>query len=223
LRRSGFPRAARAPVIDDLDGNGSPEVITAAGIHIYAWTPPASRWRASRVLEPSLHGPALESDSSHPKCGFRDPGDRPPRRLRQAPDVVEPSLDGHLYAWRANGEPVPGYLIALIDPAEVAAGEHRGRVDQRAGDRRSDGAGHDDVSRRQRRVYGPRSKESASPGSPRPPPARAVACTRSTAHRQNHARLAGGDAGLDPGSAALIGPGRTSRSLGSAGKPWIVA
>jgi hypothetical protein len=166
LAALGLPREPpRAPVIDDLDGNGSPDVITAAGIHIYAWNAAGKPLAGFPVSSnPAFCGPALESDSSHPKCGFlATPAIAHLEGFDKPPDVVEPSLDGHLYAWRSNGEPVPGYPIALIDPAEVAAGRQivAESINEPAiGD--LTGAGHDDVVVASDEVYGAPSVEGIS-------------------------------------------------------------
>ncbi len=151
------PEPPRAPVIADLADNGHPDVVTAAGTHVYAW-------HANGKLVPGFPvssnqafcGPALETDSSHPKCGFAaTPALAHLEGFNKKPDIVEPSLDGHLYAWRANGTPVPGYPVALVDPAEVAAGSQmiaESINDPAIGDLSN--AGHDDVVVASNEVYG---------------------------------------------------------------------
>ncbi len=115
----------RGPVVADLAGDGRPDVITAAGIHIYAWhgdgTPVAGFPVSSNL---NFCGPALESQSlHHPKCGFlATPAVGHIEGPRGPLDIVAPALDGHLYAFRPNGTPVPGYPIALVDPAQLAKG-----------------------------------------------------------------------------------------------------
>ena len=114
---------------------------------------------------PAFCAPALENDSSHPKCGFlAAPALAHLEGFAKKPDIVEPSLDGHLYAWRANGKPVPGYPVALVDPAEVAAGHAMvaESINEPAiGD--LNGAGHDDVVVASNEVYGaPRSSGDVS-------------------------------------------------------------
>jgi Subtilase family len=154
----GLPREPpRGPVIADLAGNGQVDVITAAGTHLYAWHGNGRPLAGFPVSSNSAFcGPALETDSSHPKCGFlATPAIAHLEGYNQPPDIVEPSLDGHLYAWRADGTPVPGYPVALVDPAQVAAGTQmvaESINDPAIGD--LTGAGHDDVVVASNEVYG---------------------------------------------------------------------
>jgi hypothetical protein len=154
----GLPREApRAPVIADLAGNGSQDVITAAGTHVYAWHAngkPVAGFPVSG--NPAYCTIALETARSHPKCGFlASPALAHLEGFAKKPDIVEPGLDGHLYAWKANGKPVKGYPIALVDPAQVAAGTQmvaESINDPAIGD--LTGAGHDDIVVASDEVYG---------------------------------------------------------------------
>jgi hypothetical protein len=158
LAALGLPREPpRGPLIADLSGTGAGDVIVAAGTHVYAWHgngKPVSGFPVSS--NPAFCGPALETDSSHPKCGFlAAPALAHLEGFTKKPDIVEPSLDGHLYAWRANGTPVPGYPVALVDPAQAAAGKQmiaESINDPAVGD--LSGAGHDDVVVASNEVYG---------------------------------------------------------------------
>jgi hypothetical protein len=154
----GLPREPpRGPVIADLAVRGGADVITAAGTHVYAWQgngKPVAGFPVSS--NPAFCGPALETDSSHPKCGFLAmPAIAHLEGFNKPPDIVEPSLDGHLYAWRANGTPVPGYPVALVDPTKVAAGQQmiaESINNPAIGDLNN--AGHDDVVVASNEVYG---------------------------------------------------------------------
>jgi hypothetical protein len=158
LAALGLPKEPpRGPLIADLAQNGSSDVIVAAGIHVYAFQgngQPVPGFPVSSNL--ASCGPALENNNSHPKCGFlAAPALAHLEGFNEGPDIVEPSLDGHLYAWRANGEPVPGYPVALIDPAQVAAGH--GIVAESINDAAIGditGAGHDDIVVASNEVYG---------------------------------------------------------------------
>jgi Subtilase family len=158
LSALGLPREPpRGPLIGDLAGSGAPDVIVAAGTHVYAWRANGKPAKGFPVSSSSAFcGPALESDGSHPKCGFlAAPAIAHLEGFASKPDIVEPSLDGHLYAWRTNGKPVPGYPVALIDPAQVAAGHQmvaESINDPAIGDLNN--AGHDDVVIASNEVYG---------------------------------------------------------------------
>jgi hypothetical protein len=158
LAALGLPREPpRGPVIADLAGNGSVDVITAAGTHLYAWHAngkPVAHFPVSS--NPAFCAPALENDNSHPKCGFlATPAIAHLEGFTKKPDIVEPSLDGHLYAWKASGAPVKGYPVALVDPVEAAAGKAMiaESINEPAiGD--LNGSGHDDVVVASNEVYG---------------------------------------------------------------------
>ncbi|HEY4427929.1 MAG TPA: S8 family serine peptidase [Solirubrobacteraceae bacterium] len=158
LAALGLPREPpRGPLIADLAGNGRSDVIVAAGTHVYAWLADGKPVTGFPVSSNSAFcGPALETSSSHPKCGFlAAPALAHLEGFAKKPDIVEPSLDGHLYAWRTNGTPVKGYPVALVDPAEVAAGRQmvaESINDAAVGD--LTGSGHDDVVVASNEVYG---------------------------------------------------------------------
>ena len=87
-------------------------------------------------------GPALESQkpAHHPKCGFlATPAVGHLEGPNRPQDIVAPSLDGHLYAFRADGTALPGLPGRARRPGAPGWPTGRGRVDQRAGDRRPDG------------------------------------------------------------------------------------
>jgi hypothetical protein len=125
LRALGAPlEPPRAPVVADLRGDGQPDVITAAGIHVYAWDAHGRLLRGFPTTSSAAFcRPALESQPHHhPKCGFLASPAVAHLQGRGRPlDIVEPSLDGHLYAWRADGTALPGYPVALVDPAIAPA------------------------------------------------------------------------------------------------------
>src|SRR5438128_945186 len=147
----------RRPLIADLSNRGREDVLVAAGTHIYASTGSGKPVRGFPVSSnPAFCGPPLENDNSHPKCGFlAAPAVAHLEGFSKKPDIVEPSLDGHLYARRANGQPVPGYPVALIDPEQVA--KHQAMVAESINDAAIGdltGAGHDDIVVASNEEYG---------------------------------------------------------------------
>ena len=111
----------RAITLADLDGDGSPELITAAGRHVYVWETDGSR-RFVRSVYPALCDPADETELHHRKCGFFATPSVAHLEGKNGPlDIVEPALDGHVYAFRPDGSDVPGYPVELIDPAVAPA------------------------------------------------------------------------------------------------------
>jgi hypothetical protein len=122
LQAGGTPprEPPRGPVVADLNGDGVPEVVDTAGIHIYAWEPDGKPVPGFPVASSRYFcGPQLESQPlGHPKCGFLS---SPAVGHLESPtgplDIVAPSLDGHLYAFDAHGKPLPGFPVALVDPS----------------------------------------------------------------------------------------------------------
>jgi hypothetical protein len=158
LAALGLPREPpRGPLIADLAGKGEEDVIVAAGNHIYAWHANGKSVHGFPLSDnPAYCTPSLETSSSHPKCGFlAAPAIAHLEGFAKKPDIVEAGLDGHLYAWKSNGKPVKGYPVALIDPAEVAAGHAmvaESINEPAVGD--LTGAGHDDIVVASDEVYG---------------------------------------------------------------------
>jgi hypothetical protein len=121
------PREApRGALVADLDDDGRPEVIDSAGTHVYAWEPDGSLRPGFPVGEELAYCDGSEESQplSHPKCGFlSSPAVARLEGVDRPFDIVVPSLDGHLYAFDGEGEPVSGFPVRLVDPAQVTAGE----------------------------------------------------------------------------------------------------
>ncbi|MCU1450462.1 MAG: Serine protease, subtilase family, partial [Acidimicrobiales bacterium] len=132
-----------SPTVADLDGDGWPE-ISAADTEGYLYT-----WDHTGQLRPGfpvqVHRPFSEvpgcqstplivpncdefvahpvrdhvntvdhAFTSNPSAGNIDPA-------YPGLELVAGSNDGHLYAWHADGSPVPGWPVLLRDPAKVAS------------------------------------------------------------------------------------------------------
>ncbi len=155
----------RGPVIADLDGDGRPEIIDTAGIHIYVWEPDGSIRPGFPVRsDQSFCGAANESQPLvHPKCGFlASPAVGRLQGQAQPLDIVAPSLDGHLYAFDGDGNVLSGFPRQLVAPdSDIPPGQKMiaESINEPAiGDLNGDGK--DDVVAATNETYG-----AASPGS----------------------------------------------------------
>ena len=114
----------RGAVVADIDGDGRPEVIDAAGTHIYVWeangklrpgfpvsiNPDFCRGQDQR--QKALPGLPV----THRKCGFLASPALAHLEGRSKPlDIVASALDGHVYAFRADGSSVPHFPFELVD------------------------------------------------------------------------------------------------------------
>ncbi|HEY0317815.1 MAG TPA: S8 family serine peptidase [Solirubrobacterales bacterium] len=146
----------RGPVIADLDGDGTQELIESAGIHVYAWEPDGSLRPGFPVSSDlSQCGPALQSQPlSHPKCGFLSSPAVARLQGGRRMDIVIPSLDGHLYAFDGDGRPVPGFPVQLVDPALPTGEQMRAEAinEPAIGDLNGDGV--DDIVVATNETYG---------------------------------------------------------------------
>ncbi len=125
LEQSTPPREPpRGPVIADLDDDGQPEVIDTAGTHIYAWEP-NGKLRQGFPVSSNLGfcGASLESQPlGHPKCGFlASPAVGRLEGQSKPLDIVAPALDGHLYGFDGDGNPLPGFPVKLQDSSVAPA------------------------------------------------------------------------------------------------------
>lgn len=109
----------RGPAVADLDDDGIPEIIDTAGIHIYVWNADGTLVQGFPV---SLNmdfcaGEDQRQPDIHRKCGFLgSPAIGHLEGPDAPPSIVAAGLDGHLYAFRPDGTPVPGFPVNLVDP-----------------------------------------------------------------------------------------------------------
>ena len=118
----------RGPTIADLDDDGSPEVVTAAGLRIYVFEANGTLRRGFPVRNnPAFCRPADQRKENpaggawHRKCGFlATPAVGRVEGKDKPLNIIAPSLDGHLYVLRHNGTHVRNFPKELVDPAKPA-------------------------------------------------------------------------------------------------------
>ncbi|MEK6276709.1 MAG: S8 family serine peptidase [Actinomycetota bacterium] len=102
----------RTPAIGDIDGDMEPEIVDAAGEHVYAWNTDGSLEFKVR-LDPALSQPADRTRANHIKRGFSGSPALADLTGDGQLDIVESALDEHLYAWDGSGTPLPGFPVKL--------------------------------------------------------------------------------------------------------------
>ncbi|HVN50650.1 MAG TPA: hypothetical protein VMT43_04415, partial [Acidimicrobiales bacterium] len=110
-----------APAVGDLSRDGHLEIVdTDLDGKVYVWSATGQRL-ATMSVDPaySRDDPSDQDQYNRTKPGFASSpalgdldGDG---RL----EIVAAAMDRHLYAWHADGTPVAGFPVLLVDPAEV--------------------------------------------------------------------------------------------------------
>ena len=154
----GPPREPpRGVAVADLDDDGEPELITTAGIHIYAWEPDGSLRPGFPVAIDRSHcRPEDESQPlHHRKCGFlASPAVGRLEGAGRPLDIVVPGLDGHVYAVRGDGSAVGGFPVALVDPGVPAGQQMLAESINNPAIGDLNGDGRDDIVAASNEVYG---------------------------------------------------------------------
>ncbi|MBK5287762.1 MAG: VCBS repeat-containing protein [Acidimicrobiia bacterium] len=115
-----------APVIADLDGDGSPDL--AVGDlegRISAWDRfgnPLPGFEHTQTLYGfSLDNPIAQDSTNRTQRGFANSLAAGDLDGDGHPELVGAALDRHVYAWHGDGTPVAGFPVLVVDPAKVQA------------------------------------------------------------------------------------------------------
>lgn len=125
-----------AVAADDLDGDGRIEIVVAGTRgRIYVFDAhgrqrPGFPVRTNPALSDPLHRDPL-NDSDRGVVGAPTLADLDAPGTHPALEIVHSALDGHLYAWRADGTTVPGFPVRLADRSKVSIDPATGRATAR--------------------------------------------------------------------------------------------
>ncbi len=112
-----------APAVGDLDGDGSLEIVDAdLDGSVYVWSSDGTR------LATMHSNPAFSQDTAAAQDKFNrtQPGFASAPALGDLDgdgtlEIVAAGMDRHVYAWHADGAPVAGFPVLVVDPATVAS------------------------------------------------------------------------------------------------------
>jgi hypothetical protein len=112
-----------APAVGDLDGDGSLEIVDAdLDGSVYVWSSDGTR------LATMHSNPAFSQDTAAAQDKFNrtQPGFASAPALGDLDgdgtlEIVAAGMDRHVYAWHADGAPVAGFPVLVVDPATVGS------------------------------------------------------------------------------------------------------
>jgi hypothetical protein len=136
------PLLLGSPTVADIDHNGTPEVAIAdveGELHVFSHNGTEKAGFPVHTDPAYSHDPGCETPGIGPICDHfvehhvRDHVNTVDKAFAAMPsagdidpsypglDLVAGAMDGHVYAWHADGTPVPGWPVLLRDPAKVAS------------------------------------------------------------------------------------------------------
>ncbi len=136
IRAPGAAVTVGAPIVADLDGDGTLEVVvTDLDGNVWAWEAngaPRAGFKKTVVdgitvsqtrVNPSfsLDTPGAKDSRNRTKLGFGAEASAADLDGDGRLEILAAALDRHLYAWHADGAPVAGFPVLVVDPAKVSA------------------------------------------------------------------------------------------------------
>ena len=110
-----------APVVSDLNGDGSLEVAVADGggqVSVFAHD---GSLMSRMSVDPKYSTQSATNELNRLKRGFLASPAAGDLDGDGRPELVAAALDRHVYAWHLDGTPVPGFPVLLVDPTEARA------------------------------------------------------------------------------------------------------